>query len=103
MAYEPVAYFLRDASAALTRILKRSKNWRGPDLFWQKAERSWISDATAKRFTAYAKDRCLVFLDEMDDWLEAHSSPSRSGPQRNRRVGLGIFSIYSDREANNSQ
>lgn len=99
MAYEPVAYFLSDASATLSRILKRSNRWRGPDLFWQKAERARISEATAKRFTAYAKERCLVFLDEMDDWLEAHSDRSRKGSrQQHRRIGLGIFSIYSDRE-----
>lgn len=103
MAYEPVAYFLSDASATLTRILRRSRDWRGPDLFWQKAERGWISDATAKRFTAYAKERCLVFLDEMDDWLEAHSLPAPSGRRQSRRVGLGIFSIYSDRESTSSR
>lgn len=100
MAYEPVAYFLSDASATLSQILKRSKHWSGPDLFWQKAERAWISEATARRFAAYAKERCLVFLDEMDDWLEAHSKHHKNrGSGKHRRIGLGIFSIYSDREA----
>jgi hypothetical protein len=102
MAYEPVAYFLSDASSALSTILKRSKRWRGPDLFWQKAENTWISEATAKRFTAFAKERSLVFLDEMDDWLEAHSTPSKVARRHHRRIGLGIFSIYSDRESSSA-
>jgi hypothetical protein len=99
MAYEPVAYFLSDASATLSKILRRSARWRGPDLFWQKTENDRISEATARKFTAFARERSLVFLDEMDDWLEAHreTKTSRRGAHR-RRVGLGIFSIYSDPE-----
>jgi Family of unknown function (DUF6502) len=99
MAYEPVAYFLSDASATLGRILKRSKNSRGPDLFWQKAESARISEAAARRFAAFAKQRSLVFLEEMDDWLEAHGKSGTSTKEQQRRVGLGIFSIYSDRES----
>lgn len=99
MAYEPIASFLSDASSTLSKILKRSKLWRGPDLFWQRAESIRISEAAAKRFTAFAKERGLVFLDELDDWLEAHSDRKKTGRrQQRRRVGLGMFSIYSDRE-----
>jgi hypothetical protein len=98
MAYEPLAYFLGDASSTLSNILRRSKGWRGPDLFWQKTESARISEATAKRFTAFAKERGFVFLDELDEWLEANSDPSKAANSRQRRVGLGIFSIYSDRE-----
>jgi hypothetical protein len=102
MAYEPVAYFLSDASSTLSKILKRSKRWRGPDLFWQKTENVRISEATAKRFTSFAKERGLVFLDELDDWLEAHSKRKQTGRRQQRRVGLGIFSIYSDRETSDA-
>ena len=98
MAYEPVAYFLSDASSTLTKILKRSKRWRGPDLFWQKTENDRISDATARRFNVFAKERSLLFLNELDDWLEAHSDVKKTSRRRQRRIGLGIFSIYSDRE-----
>ena len=96
MAYEPVADFLSDASSTLSRILKRSKRWRGPDLFWKKTENARISEANAKRFTAFAKERGLVFLDELDDWLEANSDKKKTGLRSRRRVGLGIFSIYTD-------
>jgi hypothetical protein len=101
MAYEPVAYFLSDASSTLSKILKRSKRWRGPDLFWQKTENVRISEATAKRFTAFAKERGLLFLDELDDWLEAHSERKKAS-RHSRRVGLGVFSIYSDRESSDA-
>jgi hypothetical protein len=98
MAYEPVAYFLSDASTTLSRILKRTARWNGPDLFWQKTENKLISAATAKRFTAFAKERSLVFLDELDDWLEAHRDRKPNGRRQYRRLGLGVFSIYSDPE-----
>jgi len=99
MAYEPLAGFLSDLSCTLSNILKRSRNWRGPDLFWQKAENAQISEATAKRFTAFAKERGLIFLDELDDWLEAHSERKSANRRRLRRIGLGIFSIYSDHQS----
>ena len=102
MAYEPVAYFLSDASATLSKILKRRKQSIGPELFWQKTENAHISDATAKRFMHFAKERSLVFLDEIDDWLEANSNQDRGGRRNDRRVGLGIFSVHSDRELSRS-
>ncbi len=96
MAYEPLAHFLSDASSTLSKILKRSKSWRGPDLFWQKAENPRVTEATAKRFMAFAKERGLIFLHELDDWLEANCSRDGAGDVQLRRIGLGIFSIYSD-------
>ena len=102
MAYEPVADFLSDASSTLSNILRRSKRWRGPELFWQQTDNAGISEKNAKRFTAFAKERGLFFLEELDDWLEANSDGgSRSkkpGLRPLRRVGLGMFSIYTDRQ-----
>jgi hypothetical protein len=98
MAYEPVAYFLSDASATLGRILKRPKHSPSPPLFWQKTENNSISEKQARKFFAFAKDRSLVFLDELDDWLEAHRTPRKVGFRPSRKIGLGIFSIYSKPE-----
>jgi hypothetical protein len=98
MAFEPVVNFLSDVTSNLSKILRRSKSWKGPDLFWTKTENARISEATAKRFTAFARERGLVFLDELDDWLEANSDRKETSNKPRRRVGLGIFSIYSDRE-----
>jgi uncharacterized protein DUF6502 len=98
MAFEPVVNFLSDVTSNLSKILKRSDSWNGPDLFWTKTENARISEATAKRFTTFARERGLVFLDELDDWLEANSDRKKASRKPRRRVGLGIFSIYSDRE-----
>ena len=98
IAFEPVVNFLSDVTSNLTKILKRSKGWKGPDLFWKKTENARISEATAKRFTSFARERGLVFLDELDDWLEANSDRKKASLKPRRRVGLGIFSIYSDHE-----
>jgi Family of unknown function (DUF6502) len=99
MAYEPIVNFLSDVTSTLSKILKRSERWRGPDLFWTKSENARISEATAKRFTAFARERGLVFLDELDDWLEANRDRKKTSGRPRRRIGLGIFSIYSDQES----
>jgi hypothetical protein len=98
MAFEPMAYFLSDASATLSRILRRQRRSRSPELFWRKVESICMSEAVAKKFTIFARERCLLFLEELDDWLQAHSSPGTSQSSKGRRVGMGLFSIYSDLE-----
>jgi hypothetical protein len=100
LAFEPMAYFLSDASATLERILRRKEQSRSADLFWRKAENSDLSDAGAKQFLAFSKERTLVFVNEIDEWLEAHRRrriPATKRYQR-RRVGLGVFSIFSSPE-----
>lgn len=98
MAFEPVAFFLSDASATLTRILRRRRDSRALELFWRKVESASISDADADRFNTFARERSMIFLEELDDWLEAHSREGRNRKPNSRRVGLGLFSIYSDPE-----
>jgi len=100
-AYEPVAEFLSDASSTLSKILKRSSHWRGPELFWLQTYNAGISERNAKRFIGHAKDRSLTFLEELDDWLEANSykrtrAKSKAKRGQLRKVGLGIFPIYTD-------
>jgi hypothetical protein len=96
-AFEPIAYFLSDASATLSRILKRQRPPRCPEQFWRKVESIYVSEASATKFAAFARERSLLFLEELDDWLEAHCRTT-SGVRRRRRVGLGLFSIYSPPE-----
>jgi hypothetical protein len=103
MAYEPVAEFLSDASSTLSKILRRSPRWRGPELFWLQTYNAGISERNAKRFIAHAKDRSLIFLEELDDWLEANSdkgtlSKRKRSRQPLRKVGLGIFPIHTNGE-----
>ena len=61
-------------------------------------ESFYVSDAIAKKFAAFARERSFLFLEELDDWLEAHRIAPTDGIRKRRRVGLGLFSIYSDYE-----
>ncbi len=97
-AFEPIAYFLSDASATLSQILRRRNRSPQPERFWRKVETFHVSEATAKKFAAFARERSFLFLEELDDWLEAHRYTSTSNARKRRRVGLGLFSIYSDHE-----
>ncbi|MDB6091493.1 MAG: hypothetical protein JWN85_4277 [Gammaproteobacteria bacterium] len=97
-AFEPIAYFLNDATATLSQILKQ-RQARYPEQFWRKVESVYVSEAIARKFAAFARERSLLFLEELDDWLEAHRRTAVNGTTNRRRVGLGLFSIYSSPEA----
>jgi hypothetical protein len=98
-AFEPIAFFLSDASATLSKILKRQEQTIQPERFWRKVETFYVSDAIARKFVAFARERSFLFLEELDDWLEAHRDTPTSRARKRRRVGLGLFSIYSDYES----
>jgi hypothetical protein len=98
-AFEPVALFLSDASATLSQILKRHPRTRQPERFWRKVETTDVSEAIARKFAAFARERSLLFLEELDEWLEAHRDVPTRHVRKRRRVGLGLFSIHSDYES----
>jgi hypothetical protein len=95
IAFEPMAHFLSDATSTLTHILRRTKATK-PDQFWRSVESAHISAANAQKFIEFAKDRSLLFLEELDDWIQANERLSRRHGKRRLRVGLGLFSIYSN-------
>ena len=96
VAFEPIAYFLNDAVSALTHLLKNSDKGARSNHFWRKVESARLSRSNARRFVEFATDRSLLFFEEMDDWLQAHSELGiRKGKGKQVRVGLGLFSIYS--------
>ncbi len=94
-AYEPVAYFLGDASATLSRLLLGRRNPSQPKPFWRKVYSTAVTRATAKEFTEFARERGLLFLEELDDWLEAHRDISVR-LRKDHMVGVGLFSIYDE-------
>jgi uncharacterized protein DUF6502 len=100
LAFEPMAYFLSDASATLGRMLNPPRTERGPAPFWRMVEAIGLSDTAIREFTQFVRERSLGFLEELDEWLEArrgrHGTRRHIGKQR--RVGLGLFSIYSSLE-----
>ena len=97
LAFEPMAYFLSDASDTLGRILRRKQQSRMSDIFWRKAENLNLTEATAKQYLAFSKNRTLAFVNEIDEWLEAHQRRPLTLSKRRkcRRVGIGVFSIFS--------
>ena len=96
VAFEPIAYFLNDAASALTHLLKNSRPRAKSNYFWRKVESARLSRSNARKFMEFATDRSLIFFEEMDDWLQAHSDARpRNGTAKQLRVGLGLFSIYS--------
>lgn len=95
MAFEPITYFLADAASTLTHTLKSTNTSASPDLFWRTVESIQISRANAKKFAEFAKKRSLLFLEDAEDWLQAHASIRARASKKPLRVGLGLFSIYS--------
>jgi hypothetical protein len=95
IAFEPISHFLADATSTLTHILNNVRAPRTPDLFWRSVESIHVSRANAWKFTEFAKERSLLFLEELDDWLDAHEGSKSGNPKRQLRIGLGLFSIYS--------
>jgi hypothetical protein len=95
IAFEPIAYFLSDASITLRRLLSQGVKARKAGHFWRKVETGHLTAGLARRFSAFARERTLTYLEELDDWLDAHKRKS-SRARGNRRVGVGVFSIYSD-------
>ena len=95
MAFEPIASFLKDATSTLTHTLKAVRPPANPDLFWRTVESVQLSHNDAKKFIEFARERSLLFLEELDDWLQAHSNTKPTAVKRRLRVGLGLFSIYS--------
>lgn len=102
-AFEPIAYFLSDASATLSQILKRQRRTLQPERFWRKVESIYVSEAIARKFAAFARERSFLFLEELDDWLEAHRDGQTSRTRKRRRVGLGLFSIYCDDDSTSTR
>lgn len=95
MAFEPIVYFLNDATSTLTHTLKSKGALTHPDSFWRKVDSIQITKGDVERFFDFAKERSLIFLEELDDWLRAHASAKYRSEKKQARVGLGLFSIYS--------
>lgn len=95
VAFEPGACFLNDVTMALTHMLRNSRTPPKAPHFWRRVESARISPRDAKKFMAFARDRSLIFLEDLDDWLLSHSDSKSRGVAKMVRVGLGLFSIYS--------
>jgi hypothetical protein len=96
LAFEPSARFLSDASAAVRTLLgKKQASAALPKLFWRTADTTRLPASAIPAYIEFARSRSLMFLQEIDDWLQSHAK--ETNPSRGRRVGLGLFSICGPR------
>ncbi len=97
LPYEPNVEFLIDAVAAATRGLGGKQK---QSLFWLRAQNGDLPKRHIADFLAYVRQRGLVFLQEVDDWLEQHAearSTSMSTSKKFGRLGIGLFPICADK------
>jgi Family of unknown function (DUF6502) len=92
LAFEPSARFLSDASATVRSLLgKKQASATLPQLFWRTADTTSLPASAIPAYIEFARSRSLMFLQEIDDWLQSQVKEGK--PKRGRRVGLGLFSI----------
>ena len=97
LPFEPNFQLLVDATAVATRNLARKK--KRPQLFFFSVERRDVPQKYVAEFIEYAHQKALLFTDEINDWLEAHSNPSpKSTTKRAKlmRLGMALLPICSD-------
>jgi hypothetical protein len=93
LALEPMVRFLTDMTGNLERIVRHPS--QRPHGFWRMVENASLSTRAAKEFVGFVEERSLTFLEELDDWLAARAK--KKGHRGTlRRVGLGLYTIYSD-------
>ena len=94
VAFEPSARFLADASATVNCLIRPDSTKEMPKLFWRVADSQSLPDDQVQLYLDFARRRSLVFLQEIDDWLQLHGEVAK--PDSNvARAGLGVFSICS--------
>jgi hypothetical protein len=96
LPFEPNAQFIVDAISSATRGMGNGQ--ASKDLFWLNAEHNHIPQVHAKEFLNFVQSRGIVFLHEINDWLDQHGATrgERSTKRRAlRRLGIGLFPICS--------
>jgi len=94
VAFEPSARFLADASATVNCLIRPDSKNEMPRLFWRVADSQSLPRENVQPYLDFARRRSLVFLQEIDDWLQTHGKEMKTGSSLGR-AGLGVFSICS--------
>jgi len=91
IAFEPHFAFLANASSTVGALLGKRKSTRSGDSnFWRTVEELELPEEHLAAYLTFIRHRSLLFLQEVDEWLGAHSSAGKSGSRR-IRAGLGLF------------
>ena len=91
LPFEPNFEFLVDAARSCTRGIGLPK--RSQDLFWQRADSLRLDPAQAKGFLEFAETRGMLFMHEMNDWLDQRAGANDQKRKRSLKVGVGYFGI----------
>lgn len=97
LPFEPNFQFLVDAARASTWGSAVAPKL--PRLFWQNVASSNVPTRHTADFLNFARDRGLMFMHEINDWLEAHErSPPPNAKigkalKATRRLGVGLFGV----------
>ncbi len=97
LPFEPNLQFLIDATRASTWGSAVAPKL--PRLFWQNVASSNVPSRYTADFLRFASDRGLMFMHEINDWLEAHekSPPPKAtigkALKGTRRLGVGLFGV----------
>jgi hypothetical protein len=97
LPFEPNFQFLVDAARASTWGSAIAPKL--PRLFWQNVASHNVPDRYIADFLGFARDRGLIFMHEINDWLEAHEVAPRSNTKSGktlkgtRRLGVGLFGV----------
>lgn len=92
LAFEPSARFIADASSTVNRLVHPGSKRSTPKLFWRAAGIRDLPKECIDSYLDFARRRSLVFLQEIDDWLQSHGDLPTTSSKR-VRAGLGVFSI----------
>jgi hypothetical protein len=96
LPYEPNAQFIVDAISSATRGMGNGRASKA--LFWLNAEHKHIPQGHVKEFLHFVQSRGIVFLHEINDWLDQHAAMESELVAKRRtlrRVGVGLFPICS--------
>lgn len=94
LPFEPNAQFILDAISSATRGLGNPGANR--ELFWLNSEHN-IPAPKTKEFLRYAHNRGIIFLHEINDWLDQYAVKLDSSVDRRkiRRLGMALFPYCS--------
>lgn len=93
LAYEPHFSFLSQACDTTGSLLRKKQPEKALRNFWRTAEVVDLPATDLPEFLRFAKERSLTFLQELDEWLRAHSQAKKKGIS-SVRAGLGLFSFH---------
>jgi hypothetical protein len=91
LPFEPNYEFLVDAARSCTRGI--GSDAKSPEVFWQRADSLKLTTSQTKAFLEFAETRGMLFMHEINDWLDQHGTKAPLVRRGGFKVGVGLFGI----------